>query len=331
MSGKPLIQVEDLHVDFHTDDGIVRAVRGVDFEINEGESLGLVGESGCGKSVTALSMMQLVPRPRGRIPKKHIWLWRDGEKIDIVKLNFDSEQMRQIRGGDMSMIFQEPMTSLNPSFTIGFQIMEAIMLHQEVKKKEARDSAIESLRSVKLPDPEEMIDRYPHELSGGMRQRVMIAMAIACNPRLLIADEPTTALDVTIQAQILDLMIQCRERYGMSVLMITHNLGVVGELCDKVAVMYLGQVVEYAPVKNIFEDPKHPYTRGLLSCVPLLGTGVKKDLVPIPGTVPGPFDVPSACAFSPRCSHVCSRREETPPIVRMGDSMVRCWEYAEDQ
>ncbi len=321
----PLLQIEDLHVDFATHEGVVRAVRGVDFGIGMGESVGVVGESGCGKSVTALSVMRLVPRPHGRISQGHVWLWRDGEKTDVVPLDFDGHDMRSIRGNEMAMVFQDPMTSLNPSFTIGYQIVEAIELHQEVSGEEARDRAVEALASVSISDPRDAIERYPHELSGGMRQRVMIAMAIACNPRLLIADEPTTALDVTVQAQILDLVEQYREQTGMAIMWITHNLGVVGELCEKVVVMYLGQVVEQAPATLIFEEPKHPYTQGLLSCFPQLEVESRQELAPIPGTVPGPFDVVEGCAFAPRCPHAWEQCREPPPLFKDGESQVRCW------
>lgn len=327
----PLLQVENLHVDFTTHEGVVQAVRGVDFEINLGESVGVVGESGCGKSVTALSVMRLVPRPNGQISQGHIWLWRDEEKTDIVPLDFDSPAMRDLRGKEIAMIFQDPMTSLNPSFTIGYQIMEAIELHQEVSKDDARLRAIDVLQSVSLPDASEAIDRYPHELSGGMRQRVMIAMAMACNPRLLIADEPTTALDVTVQAQILDLVGRYREQSEMAIMWITHNLGVVGELCEKVLVMYRGQIVEYAPVSSLFEDPKHPYTQGLLSCFPQLGVDSKQELVPIPGGVPDPFEVVVGCAFAPRCPHASEQCQNPPPLIHIGESRVRCWLYHEDE
>ena len=325
----PLLQVENLHVDFITHEGVVQAVRGVDFEINLGESVGVIGESGCGKSVTALSVMRLVPRPNGQIRQGHIWLWRDGEKIDIVPLDFDSPAMRDIRGKEIAMIFQDPMTSLNPSFTIGYQIMEAIELHQEVSKDEARMRAIYALQSVSIPDASEAVDRYPHELSGGMRQRVMIAMAMACNPRLLIADEPTTALDVTVQAQILDLVGRYREQSEMAIMWITHNLGVVGELCEKVLVMYRGQIVEYAPVSSLFEDPKHPYTQGLLSCFPQLSVDSKQELVPIPGGIPDPFEVVAGCAFAPRCPHASEQCQNSPSLICTGESQVRCWLYQE--
>jgi len=294
-----------------------------------GERLGVVGESGCGKSVTALALMRLVTRPRGRISKGHIWIsQRGGQAVDVTRLSYNSLEMRRIRGRDLAMVFQEPMTSLNPSYTIGFQIMEGILLHQPVSKTTARQMAIEALHEVKMPDPAVIVDHYPHQLSGGMRQRVMLAMAMACNPRLLIADEPTTALDVTVQAQILDLVNQLRERSGMAMLWITHNLGVVGELCDRVLVMYLGQVVENAPVWEIFENPRHPYTIGLLSCSYF---GESRDLAgrePIRGGVPGPFEHLEGCAFAPRCPRVFGKCKEPPPLVTNGGIQVRCWLHA---
>jgi oligopeptide/dipeptide ABC transporter ATP-binding protein len=271
-------------------------VDGVDLAIRRGETLGLVGESGCGKSVTALSIMRLVARPNGRISEGHIWLHDEqGKATDVTTLGFDSRQMRSIRGGDVTMVFQEPMTSLNPSYSVGFQIMETVLHHQPVSKLRAREMAVAALRGVNMPDPDDVVDRYPHQLSGGMRQRVMLAMAMVCNPRLLIADEPTTALDVTVQAQILDLVEQGRDKLGMAILWITHDLGVVGELCERVLVMYLGQVVEDAPVAAIFEEPKHPYTQGLLACSFIIGEGAGQDVDPIAGSVPGPFEQVAGC------------------------------------
>jgi len=322
-----LLRVEDLHVEFRTHVGIVKAVRGVDLALSPGEKVGLVGESGCGKSVTALAIMRLVPRPRGRISQGHIWIYRDQTGTDVTGLGFDSPEMRSIRGQDMAMVFQEPMTSLNPSFTVGFQIMEAVRLHQNASAEQARQVAVASLRDVNMPDPEEVVDRYPHQLSGGMRQRAMLAMALACNPRLLIADEPTTALDVTVQAQILDLVKASCSRRGMAMLWITHNLGVVGELCDRVIVMYLGQIVESAPVAEIFEHPRHPYTQALLHCS-LLETEVKKELEPIAGMVPGPFEIPTGCAFAPRCAYAWPQCQQPPQMITTGQSQVRCWRYA---
>jgi oligopeptide/dipeptide ABC transporter ATP-binding protein len=236
--------------------------------------------------------------------------------------------MRSIRGGDVTMVFQEPMTSLNPSYSVGFQIMETVLHHQPVSKLRARELAVAALRGVNMPDPDDMIDRYPHQLSGGMRQRVMLAMAMVCNPRLLIADEPTTALDVTVQAQILDLVEQGRDKLGMAILWITHDLGVVGELCERVLVMYLGQVVEDAPVAAIFEEPKHPYTQGLLACSFIIGEGAGQDVDPIAGSVPGPFEQVAGCPYAARCPRAWDQCRETPPEVTHGRSKVRCWLYA---
>ena len=325
----PLLKVENLHVEFSTHLGVVRAVRGVDFTVARGETVGVVGESGCGKSVTALSIMRLVARPNGRISEGHIWLHDEqGTATDVTTLGFDSRRMRSIRGGDVTMVFQEPMTSLNPSYSVGFQIMETVLHHQPVSKLRARELAVAALRGVNMPDPDDMIDRYPHQLSGGMRQRVMLAMAMVCNPRLLIADEPTTALDVTVQAQILDLVEQGRDKLGMAILWITHDLGVVGELCERVLVMYLGQVVEDAPVAAIFEEPKHPYTQGLLACSFIIGEGAGQDVDPIAGSVPGPFEQVAGCPYAARCPQAWDQCRETPPEVTHGRSKVRCWLYA---
>ena len=325
----PLLRVEDLHVEFNTHLGVVHAVRGVDFTIARGETVGVVGESGCGKSVTALSIMRLVSRPHGRISAGHIWLHDpQGSATDVTTLGFDSREMRAIRGGDITMVFQEPMTSLNPSYSVGFQIMETILHHQAVSKLTARELAIAALRGVNMPDPEAVVDRYPHQLSGGMRQRVMLAMAMVCNPRLLIADEPTTALDVTVQAQILHLVEEGRDKLGMAILWITHDLGVVGELCDRVLVMYLGQVVEDAPVAAIFEEPKHPYTQGLLACSFIIGEGAGQDVDPIAGSVPGPFEQVAGCPYAARCPRAWEQCRDMPPEVTHGRSKVRCWLYA---
>ncbi len=279
---------------------------GVSFSIEEGKTMGLVGESGCGKSVTALSILRLIPMPPGKVVSGQV-LFR-GE--DLLKLN--GEEMRKVRGNEISMVFQEPMTSLNPVFTIGDQIVEAIRLHQGLAKGEARQKAIDMLRLVKIADPEARIDVYPHQLSGGMRQRVMIAMALSCNPSLLIADEPTTALDVTIQAQILELMKELQESLGMALLLITHDLGVVAEQADEVAIMYAGKIVEKANPETIFSRPLHPYTLGLLNSVPGISGEKKKRLEAIPGVVPGPLDLPSGCRFRDRCPRVveeCAERE----------------------
>ena len=316
-----LIQVKDLRTSFFTPEGEVQAVDGVSFEIEEGKTLGLVGESACGKSVTALSIMRLVPSPPGRIVGGEI-LYR-GQ--DLLRLN--GESMRKIRGNEISMIFQEPMTSLNPVFTIGNQIGEAIRLHQKLGKRETREKTVEMLRLVKIADPEVRIDDYPHQLSGGMRQRVMIAMALSCNPSLLIADEPTTALDVTIQAQILELMKELQERLGMSLLLITHDLGVVAEQTDEVAIMYAGKIVERARAKAIFDRPLHPYTVGLLNSLPGMGGKKKRRLDAIPGMVPSPLELPSGCRFRDRCpkaAGICAEGE--PELVeKEKDHWVSCY------
>ena len=290
-----LLQVSDLRTSFFTSDGEVRAVDGVTFDIEYGKTMGLVGESGCGKSVTALSIMQLLSKGIGRIVGGEIIY--DGENLAT-----NSEaRMREIRGNEISMVFQEPMTSLNPVFSVGEQIMESVQLHQGVSRREAADRAIEMLRLVKIAEPEKRVRDFPHQLSGGMRQRVMIAMALSCNPRLLMADEPTTALDVTIQAQILELIGELQEKLGTAVLLITHDLGVVAEQADEVAVMYAGRIVERATPEIIFASPRHPYTIGLMNSVP--GTAAAKDrLETIPGIVPSPLDWPSGCRFRTRCT-----------------------------
>ena len=305
----PLLEVENLHTQFRTHDGWVRAVNGVSFQLQEGETLGLVGESGCGKSVTSLSIMRLIQPPSGVISGGPIRF--RGE--DLLKKS--AAEMRRIRGNAISMIFQEPMTALNPVYTCGFQIMEAIQLHQKRSRSEARQQAIEMLRLTGIPSPEQRVDEYPHQLSGGMRQRVMIAMALACHPALLIADEPTTALDVTVQAQILALIGQLRRELGMAVLLITHDLGVVAEVADRVAVMYAGRIVEHASVESIFARPLHPYTQGLLNAIPRLGRELER-LAVIPGVVPNPAYLPAGCAFHPRCPLADERcRTEIPPLV----------------
>jgi oligopeptide/dipeptide ABC transporter ATP-binding protein len=324
----PLIELRDLHTYFYTEDGVVKAVDGVTFAIERERTLGVVGESGCGKSVTALSIMGLVPMPPGKIAGGKIFFHRNSHPIELTALNPKGREYRSIRGKEIAMIFQEPMTSLNPVFTIGYQIMEAIRLHQKVGKKEARAKAIEMLRQVGIPLPEQRVDEYPHQLSGGMRQRAMIAMALSCNPSLLIADEPTTALDVTIQAQVLDLMRDIQQKFRTSIMFITHNLGVVAEMCQDVVVMYLGQVVEQAPVRPLYHDPKHPYTQGLLHSIPSLASR-KKRLEPITGVVPDPLDAPPGCPFNPRCPHVmetCTR--EMPPLGEIAPHhQVACWLY----
>ena len=304
----PLLSVRNLHTHFPLDEGLVVAVDGASFDIYEGKILGVVGESGCGKTVAARSIMQILDRP-GRIVEGEILFNRssggangDSEVVDLATFEPDSGEMRQIRGSEISLIFQEPMTSFSPVHTVGNQLMEAIRLHQSVTKNEARDIAIDLLRQVGIPLPEQRISAYTYELSGGLRQRAMIAMALSCSPRLLIADEPTTALDVTTQAQILDLMRGLQEQYGMAIMLITHDLGVIAEMADDVVVMYLGQVVEKAPVDEIFHDPKHPYTQALLESIPRLRGDSSQRLGSITGTVPHAFNRPTGCPFHPRCA-----------------------------
>ncbi len=326
----PLVELCDLRTYFYTESGVVKAVDGVSFAIEPERTLGVVGESGCGKSVTALSIMGLVPMPPGKIAGGEILFHRNGHPVELTALNPKGREYRAIRGKEIAMIFQEPMTSLNPVFTVGYQIMEAIRLHQRVGKKEARARAIEMLRQVGIPLPEQRVDEYPHQLSGGMRQRAMIAMALSCNPSLLIADEPTTALDVTIQAQVLDLMRDIQKRFRTAIMFITHNLGVVAEMCQDVVVMYLGKVVEQAPVRPLFHDPKHPYTQGLLHSIPSLAKR-KERLEPISGVVPDPLDAPPGCPFNPRCPHVmevCTK--EMPPLLELQPGhRAACWLYKE--
>jgi len=321
-----LLKVEDLRTYFNTEDGVLKAVDDVSFEVKRGETLGIVGESGCGKSITSLSVMQLVPKPRGKIVGGRIYYYLDGpDPIDITSLEPNGMEMRDIRGNEIAMIFQEPMTSLNPVYTIGNQIAEAIQLHQNLEKEPAKERAIEMLGRVGISAPHRRVDEYPHELSGGMRQRAMIAMALSCNPSLLIADEPTTALDVTIEAQILHLMNNLQKDLGMSIVIITHDLGVIGEMADRIIVMYMGKVVERATTDDIFYNPKHPYTRGLLNSIPQIG--VKKQLIPIRGTVPSPYFLPKGCCFSPRCAEVLEIcREEDPPTFKIGTNhFSKCW------
>ncbi|MCD6472747.1 ABC transporter ATP-binding protein [Candidatus Aerophobetes bacterium] len=316
---KELLKVKNLKTYFFTHEGTVKAVDGISFKINQGETLGLVGESGCGKSVTALSIMRLIPHPPGKIVNGEIYF----EGKNLLELN--GKEMRKIRGKKISMIFQEPMTSLDPVFTIGDEIMESIQLHQGLKKEEAREKAIESLKIVGMPDVKKRINNYPHELSGGMRQRAMIAMALSCNPTLLIADEPTTALDVTIQAQILRLINELKEKFGASVMLITHDLGVIAEMCDYVAVMYAGHIVEYTDVDTLFRNPLHPYTKGLNKSMPRLDVEAKR-LDTIKGLVPNLLDVPSGCPFHPRCDFCFEKCiKEMPELVEAEDHhLVKC-------
>ncbi|MCC7048255.1 MAG: ABC transporter ATP-binding protein [Alphaproteobacteria bacterium] len=320
---QPILGVRDLRTWFENRDGVVKAVDGVSWDLYRGETLGLVGESGCGKSITALSILRLVPQPPGKIVGGTVSF--DG--TDLLAL--DEAAMRKLRGNDISMIVQEPMTSLNPVLTIGWQITETLKLHQGMTDRQATERAVEMLDLVRIPEPRRRIAQYPHELSGGMRQRVMIAMALACNPRVLIADEPTTALDVTIQAQILALMQELKERLGTAIVLITHDLGVIAEMAERVVIMYAGRKVEEAPVEALFDRPRHPYTVGLLGSVPKLSQGraTRARLSEIPGMVPSLIDMPKGCAFAPRCSLATDRcRAEFPPFEpKAPGHAAACW------
>ena len=320
MSQTPVLDVKQLQTTFFSAEGEIPAVDQISFSVNKGEILGIVGESGCGKSVTSLSIMKLIPQPPGKITKGEIWL--DGENL----VQASEKRMREIRGNEVAMIFQEPMTSLNPLFTIGNQLIEGIRIHKKVSKKEARTDAINMLKLVGLPRAEQIIDEYPHQLSGGMRQRVMIAMALSCHPRLLIADEPTTALDVTIQAQILSLMKDLNEKLDTAIVMITHDLGVVADLCQRVIVMYAGKIVEEAEVRDLFKNPKHPYTVGLLQSVPDVRES-KDRLYSIPGNVPKPGSVLQGCRFAARCEKAHDRcYMEDPKLYKLENGQsVRCF------
>lgn len=319
---KSMLEVRNLKTYFFTEEGVVKAVNDVSFEVDKGEILGLVGESGCGKSVTSLSIMGLIPDPPGKILNGEIWF--NGENL----LEKSEKELREIRGNDISMIFQEPMTALNPVFTVGHQIEEVLKLHTDLRGKELTDRAIEMLRLVGIPSPTQRIKNYPHEMSGGMRQRVMIAMALACNPSLLIADEPTTALDVTIQAQILDLIVEMQRKFNSAVILITHDLAVIAETVDKVAVMYAGVIVEKADVHELFKNPMHPYTQGLLNSIPVLGHR-NKELQEIPGRVPNLINLPKGCYFADRCSkatEACRQGDIPLKEVKPGH-FVRCVLY----
>jgi len=324
-----ILEIKDLKTYFYLEDVVVRAVDGVSVDLDRKTTLGIVGESGCGKSVTARSAMQLIQSPPGKIVDGEILLYRDGsmKPTNIVELDSRGPEMRSIRGAEISMVFQEPMTSLNPLYTVGFQIAETVELHQKVSRDEAMDRALEMLTKVQISEPAQRLNEYPHQLSGGMRQRVMIAMALSCNPSILIADEPTTALDVTVQAQILDLMRDLQNDFNSAIILITHNLGVVSQMADHVAVMYLGKIVEYSDVNTVYHDPRHPYTIGLLDSVPVFGRKGDKVLVPIKGMVPTPSDVIPGCAFEPRCPKamdICAHK--IPPLkpVQPGHD-VACW------
>jgi oligopeptide transport system ATP-binding protein len=321
---KPILEVRNLKTHFFTRSGVVYAVDDVSFEIGEGETVGIVGESGCGKSVTSLSVMRLVPDPPGRIVAGEILLHANDQTRDLVKLS-DSE-MRRVRGNDIAMIFQDPMTSLNPVFSVGDQLCEPLQLHLGLSRRAAEERAIELLKRVGIPAAEDRFDSYPHQFSGGMRQRVMIAIALACNPKVLIADEPTTALDVTIQAQILDLMVGLNRDFGTAIMLITHDLGVVAEVCRRVIVMYAGKVVEQGTAEEIFRRPQHPYTIGLLKSVPQLGESVKERLAPIGGLPPDLLNPPMGCNFWPRCFRRQAKCIEEPPLFEARPNhMAACW------
>jgi peptide/nickel transport system ATP-binding protein len=324
VSASPLLEVENLEVEFRTRAGVARVLDGVSFSLDASETLGLVGESGCGKSMTALAIMGLVPSPPGRVTGGAVRL--RGENLVAAS----PARMRAVRGNEISMIFQEPMTSLNPVFTVGDQIAEVVMLHERVSKRQALGRAIEMLRAVHIPVPERRVEEYPHQLSGGMRQRVMIAMALACRPGVLIADEPTTALDVTVQAQVFDLLLELRERTGTAILLITHDMGAVAEMADRVIVMYAGRIVETGGVDRILEDPRHPYTQGLIACVPHLQADPSEErppLLEIPGVVPALTDLGAGCAFEPRCPQRLPRcaRERPPTFASTDGHAGACW------
>jgi peptide/nickel transport system ATP-binding protein len=336
-SRRPLLSVRNLKTYFSQDEGTVKAVDGVDLDLYPGATLGIVGESGCGKSVTARSILRIVDRP-GRIVDGEIQFRRpagdgrpdDGRMVDLAKLSPNGPEMRSIRGAEIALIFQEPMSSFSPVHTVGSQIIEAIRLHQQMSRREARDRAIEMLRRVGVSSPEERIDQLSNQLSGGLRQRAMIAMALSCNPTLLIADEPTTALDVTTQTQILELMRQLQQEDGMAIMLITHDLGVIAEMATDVAVMYLGRVVEQAPVDAIFHAPRHPYTRALLRSIPRMRARSRERLTPIAGAVPHPYDRPTGCPFHPRCADFMAGRcdREAPSLTRVTDQhAVSCFLY----
>lgn len=329
-----LLEITGLKVHFPTREGLVRAVEGVDLSLRRGTTLGLVGESGCGKSMTARAILRIIPEP-GRIVGGKILFFRDphSDPVDLARLRPTGPEMRAIRGKEIAMIFQEPMASLSPVHTIGHQIMEAIRLHLKVGRSEAFERAVEMLHLVGIPQPSRRIHAYPFQLSGGMRQRAMIAMALACRPAILLADEPTTALDVTVQAQILDLLRRLQQELGMSIVLITHNLGVVASVCHDVSVMYMGRIVESGPVKTVLKRPLHPYTQGLIQSVPILGAGTKRrQLIPIPGAVPGPYVRVQGCPFHPRCPTripgTCDRL--LPGLVTLSDGVkVRCFLHSD--
>ena len=328
--GKPLLEVQNLKTYFHTENGTGKAVDGISFDIDQKKTLGVVGESGCGKSVTAMSVMGLIPQPPGKIESGSILFHsKDGAK-ELTALPPKGKEYRKIRGNEIAMIFQEPMTSLNPVYTIGYQISEAIILHQNLSKSDAKLKSVEMLRAVGIPLPERRVKEFPFQLSGGMRQRAMIAMALSCRPSLLIADEPTTALDVTIQAQVLKLMNKLKEDFETSVLFITHDMGVIAEMADDIVIMYLGKIVESGPVSELFRNPKHPYTVGLLQSIPSITDKKKDKLQTIEGNVPSPFNIPPGCGFAPRCSRKMDICSQESPVLKLSDNnhKTSCWLYS---
>ena len=333
MSGESVISVKNIKTYFYSENRCNRAVNGVSFEVKRGRTLCVVGESGCGKSVTASSIMQLLPR-LARIEEGEI-IYHSEEKgdIEIQKLKRNGKEMRELRGKDIAMIFQDPMTALNPVFKVGDQIAENIMQHEKVSKKEAKARALELLTQMGIPEPEKRINQYPHEFSGGMRQRAVIALAMSCNPKVLLADEPTTALDVTIQAQIFELMDMLKREHDTAIMLITHDMGVVSELADDVLVMYMGNVIESGTAREVLKNPKHPYTKALLASIPILGKGKDQQLSPIRGMTPNPYNRPKGCQFEPRCDFACDKCRECMPDETMldGTHMVRChnWEEAD--
>lgn len=333
MLTKPIVEIRNLKTHFFTDDGVVKAVEGVDLDVYRNQTLCILGESGCGKSIMARSILRIVDQPGKIVEGSILYRNEDGAELDLAKARQASKALRDIRGADISMIFQEPMSSLGPITKIGQQISETILLHRNVTKAEAREASIELLDRVGIPKPAERYESYPFELSGGMRQRAMIAMALSCQPKLLIADEPTTALDVTTQAQILDLIAELKEEFNMAVMLITHDLGVVAEVAEEVAVMYMGRVVEKGDVYSIFENPQHPYTQALLKSVPKLGSERQKRLPAIRGMVPHPLARPSGCTFRTRCDHFMAGKCDVsePVLTQQGDAQVACFLYSEEQ
>ena len=327
-----IISVKNLKTYFYANNRCNKALNGVSMDIKRGKTLCIVGESGCGKSVTASSIMQLLPKFSRIEEGEIIYHDENGRDIKIHELERNSKEMRQLRGKDIAMIFQDPMTALNPVYTIGWQIVEMIRTHEKISKKEAKERALKLLKDMGIPLAEKRIDQYPHEFSGGMRQRAMIAMAMSCNPKVLIADEPTTALDVTIQAQIFELMDKLKREYNTAIMLITHDMGVVCELADDVAVMYMGNIIESGSAKEVLENPSHPYTKALLKSIPVLGKGADQEINPIRGATPDPFDRPTGCQFAPRCDYYCKECDEQMPeeqLINESTHMVRCIKYKE--